>query len=63
MSIFPFYHNYFLFHNRIKMMPEEEAVEEAKVEELAEEEGAMDIMGSKIIIVIILSKSRDELCR
>ena len=44
-------------------MPEEEAVEEAKVEELAEEEGAMDIMGSKIIIVIILSKSGDELCQ
>ena len=32
------------------MMPEEEAMEEAKVEELTEEEGVVDIMGLKIII-------------
>ena len=38
------------------MMPEEEAVEEAKVEELAKEEGAVDIMGSKIIILITIKR-------
>ena len=41
------------------MMPEEVAVEEPKVEELAEEEraegeGAVDIMRSKIIILITI---------
>ena len=61
MSIFPFYHNYVLFHNRIKMMPKEEGVEEPKVEELAEEEGAegegaVDNMGSKIILITIKRK-------
>ena len=57
MSIFTFYHNYFLFHNKIKILPEEEAMEEAKFEELAEEEGAVDIMGLKIIILITIKRN------
>ena len=61
MSIFPFYHNYVLFHNRIKMMPEEEGVEELAEEEGAEGEGAkgegaVDNMASKIIILITIKR-------
>ena len=61
MSIFPFYHNYVLFHSRIKMMPEEEGVEELAEEEGAEGEGAkgegaVDNMASKIIILITIKR-------